>query len=276
MPPTSYSRGSVQLGGNHTFQIIEPEMAADASPVPVRTTTPSPGASPVVTEGVMPYSACSTCHGRASDPLATYLQDTIGQRQSWTHDQINQLEGELDAAAVKLGYADASAAQAALVAIPESEWTTTQRAFLSAFTNTEFVDSEGSYGLHNWAYTVAIIGKAQDQVQAVTAPTPKKWVVSIAASKKTGATVKRNTKIRYRGSVLTGLGFTGTGTVTLQHKLKGKSWSTWVKVTLNPNGTYSKVLKMNKKGTWYVRAKMPGDGGLNLTNYSRYIKIKVK
>ena len=29
MPPTSYARGSAQLGGNHTFTIIEPEVAAE-------------------------------------------------------------------------------------------------------------------------------------------------------------------------------------------------------------------------------------------------------
>ena len=27
MPPTAYSRGSVQAGGNHTFRIIDPEVA---------------------------------------------------------------------------------------------------------------------------------------------------------------------------------------------------------------------------------------------------------
>ena len=37
MPPTSYSRGSVQLGGNHTFTIIEPEVAVEESPIPVAT-----------------------------------------------------------------------------------------------------------------------------------------------------------------------------------------------------------------------------------------------
>ena len=39
MPPTSISRGNVQLGGNHTFNIIEPEVALEASPIPVVTTS---------------------------------------------------------------------------------------------------------------------------------------------------------------------------------------------------------------------------------------------
>ena len=41
----------------------------------------------------------------------------------------------------------------ALVAIPQNQWTTAQRAFLSSFTNVEFVESEGSFGLHNWDYS---------------------------------------------------------------------------------------------------------------------------
>jgi hypothetical protein len=80
MPPTSYSRGSVQLGGNHTFTIIEPEEAVEASPIPVATTTakatstPTPGTTRVtttltVTQNHMPYSACSTCHDANEDAL---------------------------------------------------------------------------------------------------------------------------------------------------------------------------------------------------------------
>lgn len=74
MPPTSWSRGSVQLGANHTFNIIRPKTAMAASPVPVatattvETSTPEPNGPEVVTttltvtQDVMPYSACSTCH----------------------------------------------------------------------------------------------------------------------------------------------------------------------------------------------------------------------
>ncbi len=273
MPPTSYSRGAAQLGANHTMDIIDPKVAADSSPVPVATTTPTPGGSPVVTTAVMPYSSCSTCHGRASDPLATYLQGTIEQRQSWTKGQISQLQDELNAAAVKLGYTDSTAAQAALVAVPESKWTISQRAFLSAWTNTEFLSSEGSYGVHNWAYTEAIAGQAQEQVQAVTSPTPKAWVVSLKTSK---VPVKRNQKVKNSGVVLTGLGFTAHGKLILQRRLKGKDWTNWLTVTLNSNGTYAKTIKMTKKGTWYVRAKMPGDGSLNKTGYSHPKKVVVK
>ena len=73
MPPTSISRGAVQLGGNHTFNIITPADATSfADPVrhatAVATATPVPGGTPVITttstvwQDGMPFSACSTCH----------------------------------------------------------------------------------------------------------------------------------------------------------------------------------------------------------------------
>ncbi len=76
MPPTSVSRGSVQLGGNHTFTIITPQDAVDALPIPMATTTTAPTATPTpagsatavatttvtITQDGMPFSACSTCH----------------------------------------------------------------------------------------------------------------------------------------------------------------------------------------------------------------------
>ncbi len=276
MPPTSYSRGSVQLGGNHTFTIIKPEVAAESSPIPVRTTTPSPGATPVVTMGQMPYSACTTCHGGQApdDPYATYLQGTIEQRQSWTKAKIEQIWNELDKAAVNLGYADADAAQAALVAMPESDWSNAQQLFLSSFTNVEFVDSEGSYGIHNWAYSVRIVNTAMAQAKSVTAE-PRKYVVTLNRVAKYRH-VKRNARVPFKGGVQTGFGLAAQGKVTLQIKKKGGAWKNWTKVTLKTNGTYSKTLRMKNKGTWYVKTKMPGDGALNKTGYSRYWKIIVK
>jgi hypothetical protein len=275
MPPTSYSRGSAQLGANHTMMIIDPDTAADASPVPITTTTPTPSGSPVVTMASMPFSSCSTCHGRASDPDATYLQGTIEQRQTWTKDQISQLNTELDAAAVILGYTDASAAQAALVAVPQSQWTTSQAAFLAAWTNTQFLSSDGSYGIHNWAYTNQIAGTAQDQVKAVTAPTPRKWVISLRASR--SSVNKNKQQVYFRGAVQTGWGIAAKGTVTLQRRMAGQSWRDWKSQTLATNGSYSIVQKLNfTKGKWYFRTVMPGDGGLNLTNNSHNVVVTVK
>ena len=215
MPPTSYSRGSVQMGANHTFTIIEPEVAVEALPIPIATATtsgddlPEPDVSPVVTTTItktqdsMPYSACSTCHNNNQKPTpvvvssvasptptagrpitvavtqnvanqgdkALWLQDTIDQRQEWTHAKITEIHTELNAGAVRLGYADEAAAHEALVAIPEADRTFGQTNFLKAFTNVGYVESEGSFGLHNWDYSRAIVNVALAQARAVVAGT---------------------------------------------------------------------------------------------------------
>jgi hypothetical protein len=175
MPPTSYSRGSVQLGGNHTMKIIDPAVAAAASPIPVATVTPSPWAtssatpSPAtsVVNGVMPFSACSTCHGRSSDPLATYLSDTITQRKAQMHAWDDQAVSELTAAAVRLGYTDIGAANTAINGKAMSSWTADELAFQKSFTNKSFVEKEGSWGVHNYQYASAIIKTAIDEAKSV-------------------------------------------------------------------------------------------------------------
>jgi mono/diheme cytochrome c family protein len=175
MPPTSWSRGSVQLGGNHTMKIIDPKVAASASPIPVATVTPSPWAtssatpSPAtsVVNGVMPFSACSTCHGRSSDPLATYLSDTITQRKAQMHAWDDQAVSELTAAAVRLGYTDIGAANTAINGKAMSSWTADELAFQKSFTNKSFVEKEGSWGVHNYQYASAIIKTAIDEAKSV-------------------------------------------------------------------------------------------------------------
>ena len=264
MPPTTTS----PTGGNHTFKIIEPEVANEAKPNPIVTNSPTPK---------MPYSSCSGatgCHTRPNQPYGLYLQDTIEQRQSWTKAKIAQIWDEVDAAAVKLGYADAAAAQEALVAIPEAKWTASERLFLSAFTNVEFVESEGSFGIHNWDYSREIVNKAHEQALSVVAPTPRKWIVSLRVSKDS---ITKGQKIFFRGAVQTGWGFAAKGKVTLQRRMNGQSWRNWKTQTLKTNGTYDIQQRLNfKKGKWFFRARMPGDGGLNLTAVSpnRVIMIK--
>jgi hypothetical protein len=271
MPPTSYGQGEAQLGGNHTFQIIQPEVAA--------------GVETIVQGGedvVMPYSSCSTCHGgqAPNDPLATYLQNTITQRQDWTKAKIEQIWSELDTAAGKLGYkatatdSAAMVARDALVAVPEAQWTDIERLFLSSFTNVEFVQSEGSYGLHNWDYSREIVNTAHVQALTVANATARKWVVSLRVSKDS---IKKGQKIFFRGVVQTGWGFPGKGKVTLQRRMAGQNWRNWKSQTLKTNGTYDIQQKLKfKKGKWYFRARMPGDGGLNTTAVSpnRVIRIK--
>ena len=59
-------------GANHTFTIIEPAIADQAL-----TTKPLGDAG---TQLGMPYSACTTCHGRPNDRPAMWLQGTIDAR----------------------------------------------------------------------------------------------------------------------------------------------------------------------------------------------------
>jgi hypothetical protein len=322
MPPTSYSRGAVQMGGNHTFNIIEPEEAYEASPIPVATpstvvatTYANPSATPVVTtttyvnQDSMPYSACSTCHNNNQKPTpvpvattttsatpaasptaialmvtqnvanqgdkALWLQNTIDQRRSWTEAKIAEIHNELKLAAQRLGYADETAAQTALVAIPEANRTFGETNFLKAFTNVGYVESEGSFGIHNWDYSRAIVNVALAEARAVTAvaPAPRSWVVTMKASK---SSVNVGKKVKFRGLVLDGWGLAGKGTLTIQRKLGKGAWKKWTTVNLATGGTYGKTLKMTKKGSWKVRGYMPGDGGLNLEAYSVYVKVKVK
>jgi hypothetical protein len=264
MPPTTLSRGEKQLGANHTFKIIMPSVAAAVDPVTSGALTTT-----------MPYSACTTCHSRPGDDAAVWLQDTIDQRQEWTKAKIVEIHDELAAGAVRLGYADEAAAHTALVAIPAADRTFGQTNFLKAFTNVGFVESEGSYGLHNWDYSREIVNVALNQAKAVEAvqPAPRKWVVSLRVSKDS---ISKGQKVFFRGVVQTGWGFTGKGKITLQRRMSGQSWRNWKTQTLASNGTYDIQQRLNFTGKWYFRASMPGDGGLNLAAVSpnRVVRIK--
>jgi hypothetical protein len=165
-------------------------------------------------------------------------------------------------------------ARDALVEIPEAQWNSLERLFLSAFTNVEFVESEGSFGLHNWDYSREIVNTAHVQALTVANATARKWVVSLRVSKDS---IKKGQKIFFRGVVQTGWGFPGKGKVTLQRRMAGQNWRNWKSQTLKTNGTYDIQQKLKfKKGKWYFRARMPGDGGLNTTAVSpnRVIRIK--
>jgi hypothetical protein len=271
-PPTTLSRGDIQLGANHTFDIIEPADATAVTPVPFRTTTPSPGASPVVETMTMPFSACTTCHSRPGDDAAMWLQDTIDQRQEWTHAKIDEIWATLDRAAVHLGYADTDAAHTALVAVPQNQWTTAERAFLSGLTNVEFVESEGSFGLHNWDYSREIVNTALSQAKIAETGVIVKlpWVVTLSLSK---STVKANNNVKFSGHVETAKGVDGAGTVKIMKRVGGV-WKVWKNATLNASGDYSLTVKMTKKGTFYFRALMP-ENSLNKTANSAKRKLVV-
>jgi nitrate/TMAO reductase-like tetraheme cytochrome c subunit len=316
MAPTSYSRGSVQLGGNHTFTIIEPEQAVEASPIPIASATaratawPNPSASVItttktVTQDSMPYSACSTCHNNGQKPTpvpvatattsanataiavtitqnvanqgdkALWLQDTIEQRRAWTEAKVAEIHTELNAAAVRLGYANEKAARDALVAIPAADRTADQTEFLKAYTNVQYVASEGSYGLHNWDYSRQIVTTALYQARTVEAkPAPAPWSVAFNVSK---TKVKKNTKVKYSGSIAPAenLAF-GKATVTIQRKQNG-NWKKWKTVTCNAAGSYSLSVKMTSKGTYTLRALMPANTSKDMLEGASSTKtVKVK
>lgn len=272
MPPTTTS----PTGGNHTFQIIEPEVASEARVDPAL--VPVPSGSPVPR---MPYSSCSGangCHTRSTGPNATfdryglYLQDTIDQRQAWTHAKIDAIWAVLDAVAADNGYADAQAARDALVEQPTNTWTTTVRAFLSSFTNVEFVESEGSFGLHNWAYSKEIVNTAMMQAKiaesGVLVRLPYQATLSLSKS-----TIKAGAKVKFSGTVTTAKGVPAAGKVKINKRVGGV-WKVWKSATLNASGQYSLTVKMTTKGTFYFRSAMVADS-LNLTGYSAKKKLVV-
>lgn len=157
MPPTTVSgHGGVQLGANHTMDIIMPQVAADTVPVSIGGYT-----------GPMPFSACTTCHSRTGDQDATWLQDTIDQRQADMHAWYDRVTAALTKAAKRLGYKNTAAANTAINKIPMKKWTNGQMNFQKAFTNQTYIGSEGSWGIHNWQYARDVILTALDQANAV-------------------------------------------------------------------------------------------------------------
>jgi hypothetical protein len=323
MAPTSYSRGADQRGGNHTFKIILPEEAIEATPVPIITTSATVAGTPkvitnTITYDVMPYSACSTCHNKGTRPApkptatataldtpvagtntvtikqfadgaqtyssntntwtpggdrAEWLQATIEQRQTWTKAKVAEIQTELNAAAVRLGYADSDAAQTALVAIAEADRTASQTLFLKGWTNVQYVASEGSFGLHNWDYSREIVNVALAQARSVAQVAPRAWLVKLALSK---STITRGQKVFFRGVVQNGFGLAAKGKVKLQRRQAGGKWSTWKSQKLATNGSYSIVLHVNlARGRWLFRSYMPAQGQ-NLAGNSRNQALTIK
>ena len=249
MPPTTTS----PTGGNHTFKIIEPEVANEASPNPIVTTTPTPR---------MPYSSCSGakgCHTRPNEPYGLYLQDTIEQRQDWTHGQDRR----------DLGRARQGSRQPRLrrrrrgprpLSWPSrpNQWTTAERAFLSSFTNVEFVESEGSFGLHNWDYSREIVNVAMSQAKiaqtGVVVRMP--WVVTLkhVQVEREGRHHRQVHGPRHRPArasmELVRSGSCGGSAAPGRYGSEGN---------LNSSGNYSISQKLTRTGTFRIRAFMPAN-----------------
>ncbi len=93
MPPTSYSRGSAQLGGNHTFEIIT--RSRGGRPVPVtprqRRRSPSQHARHHAVDSSMPYSACSTCHNKMPARSPQPIDTDAGTRSTTISARLTQV-----------------------------------------------------------------------------------------------------------------------------------------------------------------------------------------
>ncbi len=137
--------------------------------------------------------------------------------------------------------------------------------------------SVGAHTLKYWAQDVNGNVEAQQTLTFTIKATPeaRKYLASMKVSSQR---IKKNRRVRFNIAVQTGWGVAASEMqVRLIYKKKGGNWRTWKKVTLAPNGSISKSYKMTmRRGAYYFKVKVPGDGGLNLTTYSRYKKIVVR
>ena len=156
MVPTGYEyNGAAGTAGNHTFKIITPDAAAS------QTTKTATGVQ------AMPYSACTTCHSRPNDQQATWLQSTLDDRQAAMKSWDAQVTSALTLAAKRLGFKTTAAANAAINTKPMKKWSKGQMAFQKGYTNQSYVQSEGSWGIHNWEYARSIILTALSEARSV-------------------------------------------------------------------------------------------------------------
>ncbi len=170
MVPTDYDRNGVPMtGANHVFKVVEPEVAAESL------STANIGPTGDSVKRPLPASSCTLCHGRSSDPYATYLTGTFENRRTQMQTWDEEVGVELTAAAGRLGYAATetesaiAVANAAINGKDQADWNASELAFQSAFTNRSYIESEGSWGIHNWSYATAVIQKAMAQAKSVKA-----------------------------------------------------------------------------------------------------------
>jgi formate-dependent nitrite reductase cytochrome c552 subunit len=115
----------------------------------------------------MYYSACTTCHSRPNDSQALWLQETLDNRQEAMASWDEQVTVALTKAAKRLGFKSTEAANTAINKKPMKKWSKGQMAFQKSFTNQYYIQSEGSWGIHNWDYARTVILKALEQARSV-------------------------------------------------------------------------------------------------------------
>ena len=104
------------------------------------------------------------------------------------------------------------------------------------------------------------------------APAPYALTLDLSA-----AEVVQGAKVTYSGTVKTAAGAAAGGTVTLQRRpAAGGDWSAWRTAKLSATGSWSLAVAMtNAPREWQLRARMPGDGGANLTGLSPVRDLRV-
>jgi hypothetical protein len=158
MVPTDYDRNGVPMtGANHVFAIVRPDVAKDAL------STGNIGG----VKKPMPASSCGVCHAKANDPYATYLSPTLESRQAQMHAWDDEAGTELTAAAKRMGYLTTAVAVTTINKKPQADWNASELAFMSAYTNRTFIESERSWGIHNWDYAKSVILRALEQAKSV-------------------------------------------------------------------------------------------------------------
>jgi hypothetical protein len=162
MVPTQYDRNAVPMtGANHIFAVVEPGIAKESL------STGNIGPTGDSIKRPMPNSSCGVCHAKANDPYATYLDGVFENRQEQMQTWDAQAGTELLAAAGRMGYTTIAGAVAGINKKAQDQWNDSELAFMSAFTNRTFIETEGSWGIHNWEYARAIILKAIEQAKSV-------------------------------------------------------------------------------------------------------------
>jgi hypothetical protein len=118
-------------------------------------------------------------------------------------------------------------------------------------------------------YTFTDVAEAHT-ISATFAVNPVPWKVTFSLSK---YAVSVNGSVKFYGSVSSD-GAPASGSVVIQRKKSGGSWTNWKTATLNGSGKYSLTVKMTAKGTKYYRTMMASDAG-HVTTYSRSLKLRV-
>ncbi len=112
---------------------------------------------------------------------------------------------------------------------------------------------------------IATADYAAGSVSVLLNKTPQPWVVTLTLS---DDEISAGETVKYSGSVKTAAGANGAGTVTLQKRRLGSSWSNWRTKTLNASGEYSiNVAMTTADREWEFRTRMPANSA-NQTGFS--------